>query len=463
MDVDASAVTTNEAVATDVESPLPIVEELPPISTLEIGESKGTITEEPRDLTPNTAFVQLEEGVLLEQVSWSPHNRSALVTAGRDHMHVFKVTANSVPENNTYSRSTRIHLPAEHYEVQAFCWTEKGSGAFTTATSRISSDGGVEMTDYKMFGFTEYGAKLTVVDESAGWVLGLKYNHDSEMLLSLSWGEPSRIKVWHYTETIYENSKRRVEATYQNKAEKVVHASLMAAAWISPERFVVAGDRTIEIYEVREDQVQLLQSLATEHYWVKLDFDPIYDMLALLDKDTHRMGTVMLQAAEAEVAERQFDYAITDFAFQPLESRPSASEVGDASHMRILATAADDGKVYLWNACQAWTLLEKLSMSYDACPQILAFSHDGFALAAAGYDTLNVWKTTDARAPKAVWRMAPGANDRWKSEDQGHDGASNGGDVGEREERFVHKLGWDADGKRIAFGMNGQVAVIRMM
>ena len=111
-------------------------------------------------------------------------------------------------------------------------------------------------------------------------------------------------------------------------------------------------------------------------------------------------------------------------------------------------------------------------MGFEAVPQVLAFSHDGFLLAAAGHDTLNIWKTLEAGAqPKCVWHIPHGSNELWKSEGPSADAnaVTNGTAHDEEEDeteavgdQFTHKLGWDADGKRIAFGMNGQVAVIRL-
>ena len=138
--------------------------------------------------------------------------------------------------------------------------------------------------------------------------------------------------------------------------------------------------------------------------------------------------------------------------------------------------ASDMGQVYLYDvsASSGVSQVQKLEMGFDAIAQCLAFSHDGFLLAAAGYDTLNVWKALEGGAqPKCVWHIPHGTDDRWKSQDNGEGDAAigsvvNGTEGGEQSgveddaDRFVHKLGWDADGKRIAFGMNGQVAVIRL-
>ena len=483
MDIDpanTNAAGANEGTAVEAESPLPAIDEMPPISTLEIGESKGTITEKPRDLTGSTAFVGLEPGVILEQVTWSPHNRNALITAGKNHMRVFKVGANDVPENNIYTRATTVAVPSESgdYEVQAFCWTEKGSGAFTTL-EKIKNENGDEMMQYKMMGFTDYGQKVNLVDPNAGWVLALKYNPDSEMILSLSWGEQAHIKIWSYSETIYENSKRRVEPKYELKWLRTMTSMLYAVEWTTPNRFLVCGQNTVDLYEVNDD-IQLLKSLSTEHDWVRMEFDPVYELAAIHDANMQTLGIVTLEGDELKMRTQTVNYKITDLAFQPLPSKPVTEETsanGTAKeHQRILAVASDMGQVYLYDvsASSGVSQVQKLEMGFDAIAQCLAFSHDGFLLAAAGYDTLNVWKALEGGAqPKCVWHIPHGTDDRWKSQDNGEGDAAigsvvNGTEGGEQSgveddaDRFVHKLGWDADGKRIAFGMNGQVAVIRL-
>jgi WD40 repeat protein len=159
-----------------------------------------------------------------------------------------------------------------------------------------------------------------------------------------------------------------------------------------------------------------------------------------------------MEGDDLKLHTQTFDYRITDIAFQPLHSKPTTEALAGKPPQRILATASDTGQVYLWNVLNGITCLQKLEMGFDAVAQCLAFSPDGFLLAAAGYDTLNVWKTLEGTQPKCVWRIPHGTNERWKSEEGEQD----------EEDKFVHKLGWDADGKRIAFGMNGQVAVIRL-
>jgi transducin (beta)-like 1 len=456
MEIDGGGMTgpgTNEVSVADAESPLPIIEELPPISTLEIGESKGTITEKPRDLTATTAFIGLDEGLLLELVTWSPHNRTALVTAGKNHMQVFKVGTNELPENDTYTRSTKVDIASDEFEVQAFCWTEKGSGAFTTL-ERFTNEDGDEMMTYKMLGFTDYGHKVSLVDTTAGWVLSLKYQNESEMLISLSWGEQSHIKIWQYSETIYENSKRRVEPRYELKCSKTMDSGLLAVEWTSPNRFMVCGEGTITLYEVSDD-IQLIHSVPTAKTWPRLIVDPTHYIAVTMVESFQMLTVIHMEGDKFDVYSQTFRYGITDLAFQPLDSKPT---IEDPYPNTILAISSDSGEVYLYKTVTGSLTplqpLHRLEMGYDAIAQCLSFSPDGYLLAAAGYDTLNVWKTLEGSQPKGVWRIPSGTDERWKSE-EGEDGEGEG-------DRFVHKLGWDSDGKRIAFGMNGQVAVIRL-
>jgi WD40 repeat protein len=473
--------TENGTTVGDAESPLPAIDELPPISTLEIGESKGTITEKPRDLTSSTCFVDLPPSTLLEQVTWSPHNRTALVTAGRNHMRVFKVGANDVPPDNVYTRATNVHVPSDDFEVRAFCWTEKGSGAFTTL-EKIKNEDGDEMVLYKMLGFTDYGQKLSLVDATAGFVLALKYNAESELLVSLSWGEQAHVKVWSYTETIYENSKRRVEPKFELRCSKTLPAMLYAVEWTAPNRFMVCGRGALQLYEVGSEDVVLVKSVQTEREWVRMEWDPVWEVGVVHNATEEEgqaqvLGVITGAGGEGEALKLQthtLEYKITDLAFQPPTSKASPEEATSSStsntgDQNILAIASDDGSVYLYNALSSPTTTlqppQRLEMGNDAIAQALSFSPDGFLLAAGGYDTLNVWKTAEALAgsaqPKCVWSLPGGANERWRTDVHVANGEGEG-EEGQEGEREAHKLGWDADGKRIAFGFNGQVAVIRL-
>jgi hypothetical protein len=242
---------------------------------------------------------------------------------------------------------------------------------------------------------------------------------------------------------------------------------LYAVDWVAPSRFLVCGKNTLSLYEVGDDEIRLVKELQTEIEWVTMKFDAMDEIAAIHDLECQTLGIVTISGDEVQLQTQRLEYRITDLAFQPMDMRTTNGHSAD-HHItrRSLAIASDLGQIHLYTLLPASGAqhIQTLEMGYDATAQVLSFTRDGFALAAAGYDTLNVWKTSsESRARHvAVWRVPHGSDERWKSEAAAGDEGDDDDDGVAEDDNFKHLLGWDADGKRIAFGMNGQVAVIKV-
>jgi len=134
---------------------------------------------------------------------------------------------------------------------------------------------------------------------------------------------------------------------------------------------------------------------------------------------------------------------VTSLLWQPTES-PSA--IGDESE-RLLASAGEDGAISIWNARSLETK-SRSSMTMGSGVVALAFTPDGAFIAGATGQQILIWKVDDVSLPRASWIR--GSEAGWQTPSS-HDSAA---------EEDQHSLCWDANGQKLAYGVNGLLAII---
>ena len=83
----------------------------------------------------------------------------------------------------------------------------------------------------------------------------------------------------------------------------------------------------------------------------------------------------------------------------------------------------------------------------------ISFTPDGDLVAAANWGRILIWNAETGGMPKASWN---GDQGRWQSLANGVDQDSG---IGEEEDGLTHSLSWDADGRKLAYGLGSQVNV----
>jgi WD40 repeat protein len=117
------------------------------------------------------------------------------------------------------------------------------------------------------------------------------------------------------------------------------------------------------------------------------------------------------------------------------------------------ATASVDETVRIWNVDlkgRKVTALHSLYLSPGSPALALAFSPDGFAVAAASLDRLFIWNTDRGDEPLATW-ICPG-------DIKGNESAQHlNGENGHPPVEAYRSLTWDTDGKKLAMGYGKKV------
>ncbi|KAG7109177.1 F-box-like/WD repeat-containing protein TBL1XR1 like [Verticillium longisporum] len=134
--------------------------------------------------------------------------------------------------------------------------------------------------------------------------------------------------------------------------------------------------------------------------------------------------------------------AITALQWQPV---PKDAHVPDDE--RLIASGGDDCAILIWNARKP-DQKAKCFLTMDSPIVRLAFTPDGAFIAGATAGRILIWKVGDTAIPRASWSRTP------------HLGWLSPKTTTESEDEDEHCLGWDCDGRRLAYGANSRLAVI---
>lgn len=131
------------------------------------------------------------------------------------------------------------------------------------------------------------------------------------------------------------------------------------------------------------------------------------------------------------------DGAITSLRWQPLQADPPEDE-------RLLVSGGEDGAILVWNVRSTENKPKySITMPPPLAVNSLAVSPDGAFIAVATHDRILVWKIGEHAMPTASWEPQPG----WQSPNSGSD-----------TEDAIPCLGWDAEGRKLVYGLENRVS-----
>jgi WD40 repeat protein len=146
-----------------------------------------------------------------------------------------------------------------------------------------------------------------------------------------------------------------------------------------------------------------------------------------------------------------------------LELRPNQMVHPSQASAHEFATSSMDNTIKIWrfeNTNNQVELLFKVHMGLSSPVMTLSYSPDGFYVAGASYDQIKIWKADAGVQPIAQW---DGQDSNWrgtslKQRDQDANGDIRSASDGQQEFDADHSLSWDADSKKLAFGLGNQVS-----
>jgi transducin (beta)-like 1 len=174
--------------------------------------------------------------------------------------------------------------------------------------------------------------------------------------------------------------------------------------------------------------------------WFRIKYDPICDIAVFIDEDQRLLRQYSV-ATEDTKTQAFTEAHLTGFDFQPIPNRNSYSPHSP----RLLATSTVDGIIQLWDVLNPFTCTHTLRHMGTSVIQEISFSPDGYLLAAAGFETVTIWRPESGGEPKAVWTCPD--ESAWRSRPDEDD-----------ESDWVHNLEWDTHGKRLVYTLHDQVS-----
>ena len=420
----------SDAVASDAESPS-LVDI--PISSLSIGHSTDAQTEAITDLIPNTRFIPglKDTDKVVEHTSWGPPEAPVLLTAGRSLLNIHAIPKGA--DDASTVETVGLKLPMNKYSVTALCWISSTEVAVSAREEIVNETGETMMID-KLIKITDGGEEYQVLSSTAGLVNTLRWNHEKELLLSISTdGERGSIKIW-------KNQNDSIPA-WAEFTDTVIFDAL----WISDSAFVVSGIDLFKVYEI-DDTLKIQRAFDTKIAWETLKYEPSSGVIAALGlglgDGANTLGIIHPNSPLSLQTHPYPDQFPTDLDFR---KRTEADNLGHSSPISetpvLLSTCSMSGLVRVWDANAPFQCVKTLTTTETTQAFKIAYSPDGDLLAAAGPDAVTIWNVDKRDVPIASWR-APGG-DKW-----------NPGVDGE------FSLGWDPDGSRLSVALGNQVCVI---
>ncbi|KAF2762291.1 WD40 repeat-like protein [Pseudovirgaria hyperparasitica] len=421
----------SEALVSDVESPN--VEEVQ-TTTLVQGRSLDVQTEKIAELAPSTIITSVDKpGSIINHVMWGHDNdtdRDVLLVAGDSLLRFYDVpTSQTLQSTAGELRNVDYPLPFNSFDVSAFAWkgpSEPGCAAFATQ-ERITNEMSESMSDYKL-SLIE-GNEYRMISSLGGMIFQITWNQASQLLLTISGNDVAGlIRIW------------KQDFSYVSYA---TDQPLLDCQWLFDTRFVVCGEKFLSILELDalSSEIRVLKNFDTGRDWDRVCFDPICRFIACKSLDGDAVALAHLEDATLRI--QTFDVApVTDIAFQPIPNPASHT----AESARLLAASFHHGYIQVWNVKEGFDHVYRVELE-DRPVGAIAFSPDGFLLAAAGMDTVSIWQAEHGGTPKAQWHGSE--EEHW---------AMPGSDKDAQDP--LHRLAWDADSKRLAFALGNQFALI---
>jgi hypothetical protein len=408
----------------DGDGDINMAEEIPgPPVTLENGDSSGIQIAPAKtvDLTPDTALLDAENHVT--QALWRPRDPTMVVAAGNDFCSLWKLSLSSEPTE------TKIVKPKKGSpNISTVTW-DAGGEKLAVATS--DDDKGT-ITMYNI-----NGDAVDLLPEVSRAITGLHWADSSSQLIVVASND-------HISELALWDDSRRPDVF---PPPQIIEDNINTVAWCGHNQVFASGDDAIYQCEV-DSSIRLVNTYPSRD-------GATWDFLRCVQTEIHTVAITACVSAS-------LIWIPTHDIFIPnahpgqitgLEIRPQFH-----SQRISFASFSQGGKAKVWEVnldskdCQC---IHQFALSASPVNNALTgcFSPDGYALAAASKDRLSIWNVERGGDPMSTWTTP---NSEVKKEDP--DRPTNGyNGLAKSETQANWPLAWDADGKRLAYGINKKV------
>ncbi|KAF3355419.1 hypothetical protein VdG1_04104 [Verticillium dahliae VDG1] len=429
------------------------------------GPEQGTQVDKVEELAPETTFLRLmpddlpngtssaspssspmraraaagENAPVLLSCEWSPKDPSVLAAAGTDALaRVWTVSRAATSSESDFDAHDSHHVNGVNRPflslvddatprsatVSQIAWNSVGSAIAVAIDNEGKTSVQVRGTD---------GSQLGKFDVTESPVIKLRWNPTDTALLGIAPENGGALISVFLPLT-------STTLTYFLPDHDIDNWPL-DAAWTSEATLLLCGGQVLVSLRCTDSAIVVDKKIETQpdDNFSQVQFDARSNLAATASAS----GVLDLwnEAGERHAISAHSG-AITALQWQPV---PKDAHVPDDE--RLIASGGDDCAILIWNARKP-DQKAKCFLTMDSPIVRLAFTPDGAFIAGATAGRILIWKVGDTAIPRASWSRTP------------HLGWLSPKTTSESEDEDEHCLGWDCDGRRLAYGANSRLAVI---
>lgn len=444
------------------ENAYPSPEQVPSPVIVTVGPEQGTQVDKVHELSTETTFLELSDdpssrNAVLLQCEFNPRDPTILAAAGTDALARMWTLSRNIPDSGSESPRKPVFASAHNLLDESAPTTTVASGlswssdgnyiALSSEPQDEGNDGNskVEFWDTNAVSFAEYNSFESPI-------ICLRWNLANTACLAISPQDEGRGTL---LTVMFPNTLTSVSFSLPNL---VLSEQTLDATWTSNDEFFICGGDLLQAYHCTEQDLMAGRRYNTRENDTlsKITYDWHSRLLATANDSgmidvsqfstPRRIQLICTQIWDQSGQSRSFNAhqgLITSLVWQPV---PFPMTVGDDME-RLLASSGEDGAISIWNA-RSPDAKSKHSMTMGSAVVAVSFTPDGAFLAGATSQRVCIWKVDDVQVPRATWTRGDEVGWRTPQSQQSIT----------EEDQFL--LCWDANGQKLAYGVNSRVCLI---
>ena len=426
-----------------------IIEPPAPIYTLTNGHSVGVQITPAKvaDLKPETKILGVADEHHVTHSMWRPHDPSILAASGEQFCGLWKVSSQDFRPDSQSPLYLSLIDDSDTSFVSAAAWEPGGTLLAIATYNRVDFTGQLRVYN------AQHNSLVDALPTAQNVITSLRWQSVGMRLVGFASGpQDSSFVLWDLSLPPESWVPSATSVPMQiNDVDWASHGNNSVVC--------ISGDGVVCLYKA-------LSELIFERKWSSNAIDE--DKWTFVRCSWWSEETAVVIAAAAETANVWVPSAdvLMKHAHQAiitgLELRPTQMIHPSQPPGHEFATSSMDNTIKIWrfditsNQVQA---LFKVHMGLSSPVMTLSYSPDGFYVAGASYDQIKIWKAESGVQPIAQW---DGKDSDWrgtslKLRDQDANGDLRSASDSPQELDADHSLSWDANSKKLAFGLGNQV------
>ena len=408
----------------------------PPIQTLTNGQSKGVQSDKVAELGPQTSMLTVSETSHVMHTAWNPKDPTILATSGKALCRLWYVSRSAAFDDNLNHQSFVDLLDSSYGTfVSTMVWDPTGE-ILAVATRDDNSDwaGAVSL-------WSKTGKALDELPAVQDMILKLRWSPSGKQLLGItaSGHATSSLALWDI------DSSQAIPP-YQ------LPTVITDAAWISNQQIIICGNNLIASSLLENQRIIAMHTRSepdAQQNWTHICYASRTHTTSRAAYDSSVLGLIDSSDTLRTITAHEFE--ITAVAYQPVNNLSAYP----ANAPRLLATSSLDGSIKIWDAKRPFNLIHTLTLGHAAPAIAMAFTPDGYLVAAASWNRVLIWNAEAGGLPRATWkgvlRNLPNGmhiNENRTSEEEDDLGRDS-----------PCSLSWDAESGKLALGLGSHVGV----